>query len=85
MDLVKADVILLGIFTNRLEEIKRLTLNCSVITIDNGGSEGVEIRFTGGIRESKKTVGLVRSVDPYAQVMLVYNYSVRGINAFSKQ
>ncbi|BCU67894.1 AsnC family transcriptional regulator [Sulfolobales archaeon HS-7] len=84
VDLIKADVILLGIFTKKLEEIRSFTLDCSVITIDNRGGEGAEICFTGGIKESKKTVDLVRRIDPLAQVMLVYDYSVRGINAFSK-
>ncbi|QXJ29046.1 Transcriptional regulator, AsnC family [Saccharolobus shibatae B12] len=83
VDLIKADSLLLGIFTKKLEEIKRFTVHCSVITIDNEEGEGVEICFTGGIKESKNIVDLVRRIDPYAQVMLVYDYTIRGIKAFS--
>ncbi|BBG24563.1 HTH-type transcriptional regulator Ptr2 [Sulfuracidifex tepidarius] len=82
VDLMKADSILLGIFSRRLYEIKHFTVPCSIITIDNTYGDGVEVCFSGDIKESKKIVELVRRVDPYAQVMVIHEYSIRGIKIF---
>uniref|UniRef100_UPI0006D1E8E2 AsnC family transcriptional regulator n=1 Tax=Metallosphaera hakonensis TaxID=79601 RepID=UPI0006D1E8E2 len=82
VDLIKADSMLLGVFTKRLEEIKHVTEVCSVITIDSREGEGVEICFTGGIKESKDMVDQVRRIDRYAQIMLVYDFAIRGYKSF---
>ncbi|TRM74727.1 transcriptional regulator [Sulfolobus sp. B1] len=76
VDLIKADSLLLGVFTKKVDEIRNITNRFSIITI-SGVLGGVDVSFVGSIRNAKEIVDKVRGVDPQAQVMLVYNYEIR--------
>ncbi|QKR00670.1 Lrp/AsnC family transcriptional regulator [Metallosphaera tengchongensis] len=77
VDLIKADSILLAIFTRRLEEVKRVTGKFSIISIPGQGS-GIDVSFVGSIRTAKSITDVVRGTDPEAQVMLVYDYWIKS-------
>jgi DNA-binding Lrp family transcriptional regulator len=82
VDLIKADALLLAIFTKKVDEVKKFTQDCSIITV-KGGEKGVEICFTNGIEHSKRVIEIARKIDEELQVMLVYDYEIRGFKSLS--
>lgn len=78
VNLIKCDSFLLAIFSKRMHFIKTITSNNSILTIDQGG-EGIEICFINGLNLAKSIIERIKSQDPSSYIMLVYDYSIRGI------
>ncbi|SRR5579875_170306 len=81
VDLVKADIILLGIFTSKIEQVKTITSNKSIITI-RGPQSGVEICFIDSIGNAKNMVERIKKIDSGSQIMLVYEYRIKPLKNF---
>jgi len=77
VDLIKADSMLLAVFTKKLNDVITVTNRFSVITIP-GALGGIDVSFVGSIRNAKAMIDNVRRIDPDAQVMLVYNYEIKN-------
>ncbi len=78
VNLIKCDSFLLAIFSKRMHFIKTITSNNSILTIEQG-SEGIEICFINGLNLAKSIIERIKSQDPSSYLMLVYDYSIRGI------
>ncbi|AHC52133.1 AsnC family transcriptional regulator [Sulfolobus acidocaldarius SUSAZ] len=77
VDLIKADSMLLAVFTKKLNDVITVTNRFSVIIIP-GALGGIDVSFVGSIRNAKAMIDNVRRIDPDAQIMLVYNYEIKN-------
>ncbi|BBD72894.1 AsnC family transcriptional regulator [Sulfodiicoccus acidiphilus] len=77
VDLIKLNAVILGVFSDKPEEVRRATEGCRLFSITTDGGS-VEVCFVGELGRGTVYVDLIRKADPTSRVMVVTDFKVRG-------